>query len=86
MALYLILFAMQGSGYTEGATRDEQASPSPANSVKPAPTFYVDATGGSDANDGLTVAAAWQTLAKVNSESVSPGSTVLFKRGEVWRG
>ncbi len=86
VALYLMISALQGTGYMEGATAKEQAGPSPSNSVIPAPTFYVDATGGRDSNDGLTVASAWQTLDRVNSESVSPGSTVLFKRGEVWRG
>lgn len=32
--------------------------------------YYVDATGGSDANDGLTPATAWQTIAQVNATSL----------------
>jgi len=49
-------------------------------------TYFIDAAGGNDANDGLTEQTAWQTLAKVNSSSFAPGENVLFKRGERWRG
>jgi len=48
-------------------------------------TYYVDATGGSDSNDGLSEANAWKTISKVNSSSFNPGDSILFKRGEVWR-
>jgi len=51
-----------------------------------AATYYIDATGGNDANDGLTEQTAWQTLGKVNSYPFAPGENVLFKRGERWRG
>ncbi len=48
--------------------------------------FYVDATNGSDTNDGKSQATAWKTLGKVKDEigSFIPGSHMLFKRGEVW--
>jgi len=51
-------------------------------------TYYVDALNGNDNNDGLTEASAWQTIAKVNENitGLSGGDTVLFKRGEVWKG
>jgi len=53
-----------------------------ANSV-----YYVDATGGDDDNDGLSAAAAWQTMTKVNTfDSYVSGSHVLFNRGETWAG
>jgi peptidoglycan/xylan/chitin deacetylase (PgdA/CDA1 family) len=51
----------------------------------PAATYYVDATGGSDASNGLSAAAAWKTVAKVNGATLVAGDAVLFKRGEVWR-
>ena len=51
-----------------------------------ATTFYFDSAAGSDANDGLTPATAWQTLAKANEVPAKPGDRVLFKRGGVWRG
>ena len=51
-----------------------------------AATFYFDSAGGSDANDGLTPATAWQTLDKANAVPAKPGDRVLFKRGGVWRG
>jgi hypothetical protein len=46
--------------------------------------FYVDATLGSDENDGLTPETAWQTAARVGEEPLAPGDRVAFKRGEVW--
>jgi len=49
-------------------------------------TFYVDASGGSDANDGMSPASAWRTLGRVNAGAFAPGDSVLFKRGEAWRG
>ncbi len=50
-----------------------------------AATFYVDATGGSDINDGLSPASAWKTIAKVNGATFAAGDQILFKRGESWR-
>ena len=49
-----------------------------------AATYYVDATGGSDGNDGLSQATAWKTVAKVNGSTFSPGDQILFRRGGVW--
>ena len=46
--------------------------------------YYVDATGGDNGDNGLTEETAWQTVAYVNSQSFSAGTTVLFKRGETW--
>ena len=46
---------------------------------------YVDATSGSDSNDGKSSAAPWQTLNKVETEAVAAGTRVFFKRGETWR-
>lgn len=47
-------------------------------------TYYVDC-GGSDSNLGTSTSAPWQTLAKVNNSSFSPGDSVLFKAGCTWR-
>jgi hypothetical protein len=46
--------------------------------------YYVDATGGNDANDGKSAATAWQTIGKVNATTLPSGAQVLFKRGETW--
>ena len=48
--------------------------------------YYVDATNGNDSNNGTSPATAWQTLSKVSGFSVSAGDSILFKRGEMWRG
>jgi hypothetical protein len=49
-----------------------------------AATFYVDAAGGVDTNDGLSPATAWKTVAKVNGSTFAAGDQILFKRGGVW--
>lgn len=48
-------------------------------------TYYIDATGGSDSNDGLTEDTAWATVDKVNATTFSAGDSILFKRGETFR-
>lgn len=45
--------------------------------------YYV-ANNGSDSNDGLTPATAWQTLSKVNSSTFNAGDSILLKRGDSW--
>ena len=50
-----------------------------------AATYYVDATFGNDAGDGLSPSTAWRTIAKVNVFNFTPGDIVLLKRGETWR-
>lgn len=56
-----------------------------------AATYYVDATGGNDSNDGLTTGTAWKAISKVNgltcgtgAGQLGPGDSVLFKGGEEW--
>lgn len=46
--------------------------------------YYVDATLGSDANDGLSVGTPWQTLAHVSTQGFLPGDQILLKCGETW--
>jgi len=48
-------------------------------------TYYVDATGGDDANSGTSPESAWKTIFKVSNYHFNPGDSILFKRGEVWR-
>jgi len=48
-------------------------------------TYYVDATTGSDSDDGLSEANAWQTISKINGFAFSAGDVCKLKRGEVWR-
>ncbi len=55
-----------------------------ANLQSFATTYYVDFTGGLDANNGLSSGAAWKTIAKVNSFTFLSGDIVLLKRGETW--
>jgi len=50
-----------------------------------AATYYVDASNGSDNNNGLAQAAAWRTIAKFNATIFQPGDQILFKRGSQWR-
>ena len=48
--------------------------------------YYVDATKGNDQNSGTTPTKAWKSIIKVNGVALLPGDSVLFKRGEVFRG
>jgi len=68
-ALLMVFFA-------SSITTVAQASPT---------TYYVDATGGNDGNNGTSPSSAWKTISKVNSYDFNPGDSILFKRGEVWR-
>jgi len=49
-----------------------------------ATTYYVSSSTGNDANAGISSAAAWQTIAKVNSQTFAAGDSILLKRGDVW--
>jgi hypothetical protein len=56
------------------------------NIIKPKKAYYVDATGGNDANNGRSPDAALQTIGQVNGMSFAPGDRILLKRGETWTG
>lgn len=46
--------------------------------------YYLDATGGDDANDGTSPDKAWKSLTNANETTFSPGDRILLKAGEVW--
>jgi hypothetical protein len=48
-------------------------------------TNYYAKNGGNDASDGLSPENAWATIAKVNASAFSPGDTIFFHKGDVWR-
>ncbi len=47
-------------------------------------TYYVDDVGGSDSNAGTSQAAAWKTLAKVNTMTFTQGDQILLRAGGQW--
>jgi len=52
-------------------------------------TYYVSNSSGNDGNSGLTTAAPWKTIDKVNQKidsGLSAGDSILFKRGDTWTG
>ncbi len=51
-----------------------------------ATNYYIDATNGNDNQKGTTPQMAWQSIEKVNNASLNAGDSVLFKRGEIFRG
>ena len=55
------------------------------SSVK-ATTLFVDSVSGNDANSGTVSNAAWQSLAKINAKTFSPGDFLLLKNGSSWSG
>lgn len=55
-------------------------------------TTYCVSNSGSDSNSGTAtlpnctgVVSAWQTIAKVNAQTFSPGDSILFQSGGIWR-
>lgn len=48
--------------------------------------YYVDSSAGDDSAAGTTPQRAWKTLDRVTTAALEPGDSVLFKRGEIWRG
>ena len=52
----------------------------------PHASYYLDSKAGDDSNSGRNPSSsAWRTIAKLNSIALSPGDTVYFRRGGVWR-
>lgn len=49
-------------------------------------TYYIDSRSGDDNHNGLSPKTAWQTLEKVNTVFLSPGSKLLFRAGGRWAG
>jgi len=48
-------------------------------------SIYHVKNGGSDGADGLSDATAWASCVKVNGFAFSPGDSILFRRGDLWR-
>jgi hypothetical protein len=48
-------------------------------------TYFVSPTG-SDSNNGLSAAAPWQTITKVNASSFVAGNSILFQGGQTFSG
>lgn len=51
-----------------------------------ATTIYVSQSGGNDSTGTGTIGNPYKTLAKVNALAIAAGTSVLFKRGDTWRG
>ena len=47
--------------------------------------YYIDPSG-NDLNSGTSTSTAWQSIAKVNASTFSPGDNILCKRGGTWTG
>lgn len=50
-----------------------------------AATYYVSAAGADD-KPGTSPETAWKSLGRVNKANLKPGDSVLFRRGDHWRG
>ncbi len=76
-----------GTAAAQNTTAFAPASGSP--NYAPAMTYYVDKRRGSDANSGHTPSTAIATIAHlltlVPNTSASNGTSIFFKRGDVWR-
>lgn len=64
---------------------DPGTTPTTPNAVS-GTVYYVDCAAGNDANNGLSTTSAWKSLNRVNTATLSPGQSLLFKRGCAWTG
>ena len=53
--------------------------------VRSGPAVYLSADG-DDGCDGRTPDTAWKNLDRLKKASIAPGTSVLFRRGDIWRG
>jgi hypothetical protein len=53
--------------------------------IASATNYYVSNAGGNDNSDGRSVNNPWKTVSKVNRTSFSPGDSILFNCGDLWR-
>ncbi len=58
----------------------------PGAAAPAASTYYVSSSGGDDSYNGLSPAAPFGTLTRVNGLALQPGDQVLFKCGDTWHG
>src|SRR6202034_844455 len=49
-----------------------------------ATTYYGSSSAGSETNNGTSASTPWETVWHVNAQSLQPGDSILFKRGDVW--
>ncbi len=71
---------------TATATAFAATSAKPADNANTSPATYYVANNGDDANDGLSPAHPWKTIAKLNASTslYKPGTAILLNRGDVW--
>jgi PKD repeat protein len=62
------------------------AAASLLGSVANATSYYISSSTGNDSNNGLTAAAAWQSIGKINSTSFAVGDRVYLKAGDTFTG
>lgn len=65
---------------------DSMYDPTRWREGRDAATFYVDAKGGNDNNDGMSPDSAFKSLFKVSSKYYQPGDKILFKCGTTFSG
>lgn len=51
-----------------------------------ATNYYIDAVKGNDHNTGISPHKSWQSIGKVNQAKLLAGDSVLFRRGQIFRG
>ncbi|AFZ67061.1 Ig-like domain-containing protein [Deinococcus peraridilitoris] len=68
------------------ATTEDTNQVSLANAGGTTQRYYVDASAGSDSNDGRTPSTAWRTLTPVNNADLNAGDGVYLRRGYAYAG
>lgn len=91
ISIFTIMFFSGCTGGSWAPFIGEPSSGTLESPIVPVPvmggatTYYVSSTG-NDSNSGTSTDLPWKTLAKVNATNLTPGNTVSFKRGDIFRG
>lgn len=84
LSLTIVILAIALGVFLVQHTPPDISPPSPSATSLEA-TFYIDATNGRDENDGHSEDTAWKSLGRLLRAPLVPGTSVLLRRGQIWR-
>ena len=83
---FFVLTSLLIASCSQAGSDISSSAPAAPSTASEAATYYIDASAGSDANDGLTETSPWQTLDKASQVKLKAGDRMLLKAGTVFNG
>lgn len=83
---FFVLTSLLIASCSQAGSDISSSAPAASSPASEAATYYIDASAGSDANDGLTETSPWQTLDKASQVKLKAGDRMLLKAGTVFNG